>query len=84
MNAVEYAEYLKSTGHTIRDFRLAACSTGKGDNSFAQQLSKELQIKVKAPDDDVYYIPEDGVLRIGSEYRDIGKWRTFDRGVEVL
>ena len=83
MNAEQFAEYLKSQNKS-GDFRLASCSTGKGEDSFAQQLSKIMQNKIKAPDDDVYYIPDDGVLRIGSEYRDMGKWRTFDKGVEIL
>lgn len=83
MNAEQFAEHLKSKGYNGGDIRLASCSTGKGDNSFAQNLSKELQSRVKAPDDDVYYIPDDGVLRVGSPYSNTGKWRVFDRGVEV-
>ena len=83
MNADEFADYLKANGYKGGDLRLAACSTGKGDNSFAQQLSKALGNKVKAPDDDIYYIPEEGILRIGSKYTNLGEWRTFDKGVEV-
>ena len=33
--------------------------------------------------DDVYYIPEEGTLRIGSQFTDMGKWRVFDKGVEI-
>ena len=84
MNADEFADYLKANGYQGGDLRLAACSTGQGDNSFAQQLSKALGNKVKAPDDDVYYIPEEGILRIGSKYTNLGEWRVFDKGVEVL
>ena len=84
MNADEFADYLKANGYKGGDLRLAACSTGKGNDPFAQQLSKALGNKVKAPDDDVYYIPEEGVLRIGSKYTNLGEWRTFDKGVEVL
>lgn len=78
----EFAKYLKENGYDGGDIRLASCSTGKGDNSFAQQLSKELGVKVKAPDDDVYYIPNEGVLFIGSPYQNTGKWRIFNNGVE--
>ena len=83
LNAHDFAEHLRSTGYKGGNIRLASCSTGKGDNSFAQQLSKELGVKVKAPDDDIYYIPEEGIMYIGSKYRDVGRWRTFDKGVEV-
>ena len=58
------------------------CATGQGENSFAQQLSKELGVKVKAPDDDVYYIPESGTLFVGSPYSNVGNWRIFNNGVE--
>ena len=27
--------------------------------------------------------PEEGIMYIGSKYRDVGRWRTFDKGVEV-
>lgn len=30
---------------------LLSCNTGKGENSYAEQLSKELKIPVKAPDE---------------------------------
>lgn len=83
LNAHDYAEHLRSNGYNGEDLRLASCSTGKGDNSFAQQLSKELGNKVKAPDDDVFYIPDEGVLYVGSRYSNVGKWRIFDKGVEI-
>lgn len=84
MTPKEFAEYLKSgTSYKGGDIRLAACSTGKGDNSFAQQLSKELGVTVKAPDDDVYYIPDDGMIFVGSPYRNTGTWRIFRKGDEV-
>ena len=84
MNAHEFAEHLRSKGYKGGDIRLASCSTGKGENSFAQQLSAELGVRVKAPDGDVYYIPDEGILLIGSQYANIGKWRTFNKGVEVI
>lgn len=82
-SADEFAKLLKQSGYTSGDIRLCSCSTGQGDNSFAQKLSRILGCKVKAPDDDVYYIPEDGVMFIGSQFGNTGKWRIFDKGVEV-
>ncbi len=83
--AKEFAEFLKSNkSYKGGNIRLASCSTGKGDNSFAQQLSKELSVTVKAPDDDVYYIPDDGVLFVGSPYSNVGKWRVFKNGDEIV
>ena len=75
---------INNKGYKGGDIRLCSCSTGQGDNSFAQQLSQKLGIKVKAPDDVLYYIPEDGVLFVGSEFRDTGRWRIFDKGVEII
>ncbi|MBQ8960583.1 MAG: hypothetical protein IJ071_05130 [Ruminococcus sp.] len=83
LGPAEFAEYLKMNGYKGGDLRLASCSTGNGDNSFAQRLSAILGNKVKAPDDDVYFIPEDGVLFVGSKYSNTGKWRIFDKGVEI-
>ena len=84
MTAKEFAKFLKSdTSYKGGDIRLAACSVGKGDNSFAQQLSKELGVTVKAPDDDVYYIPDEGIMFVGSPYRNTGTWRIFRNGDEV-
>lgn len=62
--------------------RLASCSTGKGNNSFAQQPSKELGVRVKAPDDDVYFAPNEGIMFVGSHNMNIGHWRIFNNGVE--
>lgn len=83
MDARTFAEYLKENGYKGENIRLASCSTGAGNNSFAQQLSKELNATVKAPDGDVYYIPQEGVLFVGSPYSSIGKWRIFKNGVEI-
>jgi len=83
MNAAEFAKYLKANGYKGGDIRLAACSTGSGNNSFAQQLSKELGIRVKAPDMDVYYAPDEGVLFVGAPYGNIGRWRIFENGDEI-
>lgn len=83
LTASEFASVLKENGYNGGDIRLASCSTGQGDNSFAQQLSKELGVTVKAPDADVYFIPNDGALFVGSPYGNTGEWRTFKNGVEV-
>ena len=83
MNAKEFAEFLRtSTNYNGEDIRLASCATGKGDNSFAQQLSKELGVRVMAPDDDLYYLPNEGTMFVGSPYTNTGTWRIFNNGVE--
>ena len=79
----EFVEVLKKSGYTGGNIRLASYSTGAGDNSFAQQLSQKLKITVKAPDDDVYFLPDEGVLFVGSPYGNTGKWRIFKNGVEI-
>lgn len=84
-SAAEFAEYLRnSKEYNGTDLKLLSCSTGKGDNSFAQQLSKELGIRVKAPDDDVYYAVEEGIAFVGASNANTGKWRLFENGVEIF
>jgi len=80
----EFADELKSRGYNGGNIRLASCSTGKGENSFAQQLSNELGVKVKAPDDEVYLIADEGIMFVGSQFSNTGKWRAFDKGVEIF
>lgn len=85
MNAHDFAQYLKESGNFKgQDLRFVSCAVGQGNNSFAQQLSKELGITVKAPDDNAYYNPKDGVITIGSPFTNTGKWRIFKNGDEVL
>ena len=84
LSPTDFVKILKQNGYSGGDIRLASCSTGKGDNSFAQQLSELLGVKVKAPDDDVYFIPNEGIMFVGSEYMNTGKWRLFDKGVEII
>lgn len=85
MSAEEFADFLKAdTSYKGGNIRLASCSTGKGENSFAQQLSKVLGVTVKAPDDDVYYAPDEGTLFVGSPFMNNGRWRVFKNGDEVL
>ena len=83
VSAQDFAEILKKSGYKGGDIRLCSCSTGYGDNSFAQQLSEILGCKVKAPDSDLFYIPNDGVLFVGSEFANTGSWRLFEKGVEI-
>lgn len=83
MSAKEFADYLRSsTEYKGGDIRLASCSTGAGDNSFAQQLSKELGVRVMAPDDDLYYAPDEGTVFVGAPNHNVGVWRIFENGVE--
>lgn len=83
MNASELAEYIRqSTNYSGGNIRLASCSTGYGDNSIAQQLSKELGVTVMAPDSDLYYLPDEGTVFVGSPYGNVGTWRIFKNGVE--
>lgn len=83
-SAFEFAQFLRdSKKYNGGNIKLLSCSTGKGNNSFAQQLSKELGIIVKAPDDDVYYAVEEGVAFVGASYTNTGKWRLFQNGVEI-
>lgn len=84
LNVDEFVLELKSNGYVSGDIRLCSCSTGQGENSFAQQLSAKLGNKVKAPNDDLYYIPNEGILFVGSEYTNTGAWRIFDKGVEIF
>lgn len=85
LKANEFAVFLKEeTTYRGGNIRLASCSTGKGNNSFAQQLSKALGVTVKAPDDDVYYAPDEGTLFVGSPYANTGRWRVFENGDEIL
>lgn len=84
LSAQEFAEHIIQSGDFKgQDLRFVSCAVGQGDDCFAQQLSKILGIKVKAPDADAFYAPEEGVVFIGSPYRNIGKWRVFDKGVEI-
>lgn len=83
-SAEEFANYLNDNDlFHGQDLRFVSCSVDAGDNSFAQQLSKILGIKVKAPDMDAFYAPEEGVVFIGSPYQNVDNWRVFDNGDEV-
>ncbi len=83
MDVDTFIKYLKEkTNYAGGNIRLASCSTGKGDESFAQQLSRKLGVRVMAPDDDLYYAPNEGTMFVGSSYTNKGKWRIFNNGVE--
>lgn len=84
LSAQEFAIVLKQNGYKGGNIRLASCETGKGNNPFAQQLSEILGVKVKAPDDDVYFIPDEGIMFVGSEFSNTGSWRIFEKGVEIF
>lgn len=79
----EFESLLKSKGLSSGDIRLCSCSTGRGDNSFAQKLSEIHNGKVKAPDDDVYYAPDEGTVFIGDPNANVGNWRIFEKGAEI-
>ena len=83
LSPTEFVDELYKRGYNGEDIRLASCETGKGDNSFAQQVSKIIGGKVKAADSDVYYAPNEGVLFVGDPLRNTGKWRIFENGVEI-
>lgn len=85
MTAGEYADYLRdSAGFHGQDLKFVSCSVGEGQDSFAQELSGILHIKVKAPNMDAYYDEDEGTVFIGSPFTNVGEWRVFDDGVEVF
>lgn len=79
----EFEQLLKSKGINGGDIRLCSCSTGYGDDSFARQLSEIHNGKVKAPDSDVYYAPDEGTVFNGDPNANVGKWRIFEKGAEI-
>lgn len=83
LSPAEFEQLLKSKGISGGDIRLCSCSTGQGDDSFAQQLSEIHNGKVKAPDDDVYYAPDEGTVFVGDPNMNIGRWRIFKKGAEI-
>lgn len=57
--------------------RLLSCSTGQGENCFAQRLSSKLGVPVEAPDD-IIWARSDGTFTIGkSKYKNTGHMITF-------
>lgn len=57
--------------------RLLSCSTGQGENCFAQRLANELGVTVEAPDD-IIWARSDGTFTIGkTKYRNTGHMITF-------
>ena len=84
MSAEEFASYLyERASYKGQDLKLSVCEAGQGDDSFAQQLSSIMGIKVKAPDMDAFYDPKDGVVHVGAPTQDVGHWRVFDKGEEL-
>ena len=39
-------------------------------------------MRVKSPDDDVYFVPNEVIMFVGSPNMNIGHWRIFNNGVE--
>ena len=63
----------KDTNYNKKDsIQLNSCETGKGENSFAERLSKALNTEVSAPDN-LLNIDENGKLEVVQP----GKWRKF-------
>ena len=83
LTPAEFEQLLKSRGINGGDIRLCSCSTGYGDDSFAQKLSEIHKGIVKAPDSDVYYAPDEGTVFIGDPNANVGKWRLFEKGAEI-
>lgn len=60
---------------------LYSCSTGKGDNSIAQQISKDLGALVIAPDAILHYNTSDGTSQIYDNwYNKDGHWNIYYKG----
>ena len=84
MTPEEFTQELINRGYRGGDIRLVNCSLGYGDNSFGQRLSAILpNADIKAPDDDVYYAPDEGTVFIGDCSRNVGSWRHFKNGKEI-
>ena len=57
--------------------RLLSCSTGHGENCFAQRLANELGVSVEASDD-IIWARSDGTFTIGkTKYKNMGHMITF-------
>ena len=57
--------------------RLLSCSTGQGENCFAQRVANELGAIVEAPND-IIWARSDGTYTIGkSKYKNTGRMITF-------
>lgn len=72
------SDYKKGT-----PIRLFSCSTGKGEHPFAEYLSKQLNVEVKAPNQDIHInLPINGKseyhIQSGKHKRD-GEWVHFGR-----
>ena len=60
---------------------LHSCRTGEGDNSFAEQVSKELNVTVVAPDQRVYFNEEGQVGAYKAKYvDDDNEYKRYDNG----
>ena len=75
----EFADILKQDpNYHGGNIRLISCETGIEDVGAAQMLANQLGVKVMAPTDVLWILPN-GNLTIGPTWReDIGKWRIFE------
>lgn len=48
----------------------------------AKEIHEELGGRVMAPDDDLYYAPDEGTVFVGAPNYNVGTWRIFENGVE--
>ena len=84
MTPEDFASELVKSGYAGGDLRLGCCSLGRGENSFAERLSKILpDADIKAPSDDVYYAPDEGTMFVGAPNFNAGNWRRFKNGEEI-
>ncbi len=77
-DAKTIAEIIKKRkDYNKESVRLLSCSTGKGEECFAQRLSDELKVEVEAPNDTIWAF-NDGSYTIGkSQYSNTGKMIKF-------
>lgn len=59
---------------------LYSCSTGEGDKSIAQQISKDLESLVIAPDATLHMNPSTGKCEVYDSFLDGGHWNIFYNG----
>src|SRR5262249_1565256 len=73
----ELAAAIKAVGGAGQDIRLISCATGKSDTSIAQALADKLGVKVDAPSDTVWILP-DGRTVIGKNPPEAtGTWSSY-------
>ena len=79
LNAKEVADLIRNSPQYIggkQIVKLYSCETGKGRNSFAQQLAKELNVEVKAPNKLIYPTTSNDFI-IADKLFNRGDWISF-------